>query len=164
MCSRRCEYYLVRLLIGFSLILDRSEEIVRFCSPGAYTARFQRFFLMMSSNIMGIPFPSSLHFSDCAYKSYSYVKACRGYAECVASLDFAFLPTLQEIRISFLWWPVTEWVHWLSHRHLVLITMYSRHDISKSFWPTCSEQLAKNNIKLTDGQGRHWIPRLKDTK
>ncbi|KAF8056032.1 hypothetical protein FPV67DRAFT_690747 [Lyophyllum atratum] len=66
---------------------------------------------------------------------------------CLGEVDFRTLyPALQEIQIYSCKWPTTE------------------RDIikgPKANWVTWSDRLLALGIKLTDGDGKHWRPRLK---
>ncbi|KAJ7651233.1 hypothetical protein FB45DRAFT_1078824 [Roridomyces roridus] len=57
--------------------------------------------------------------------------------------DPAMFPALREIQIRDLKWPTNE------------------RDISKSRIVPLAESLFQRNIKLTNDEGKHWVPRLK---
>ncbi|KAF7350566.1 F-box domain-containing protein [Mycena sanguinolenta] len=61
-------------------------------------------------------------------------------------IDFDMFPALREIQIINLRWPTTE------------------RDISKNSMVPFAEYLLEKNIKLLDGAGKHWIPRLKNAR
>ncbi|KAJ7151715.1 hypothetical protein C8R46DRAFT_1122897 [Mycena filopes] len=61
----------------------------------------------------------------------------------IRALDSTLLPALREIQVFQLYWPTTE------------------REIAKSLWIGSAEYLLAKDIKLTDGHGRHWTPRLK---
>ncbi|KAJ7649499.1 hypothetical protein DFH06DRAFT_1208374 [Mycena polygramma] len=55
-------------------------------------------------------------------------------------------PALREIQIRACKWPTTE------------------RQISKSDWVTFAEAWLKEDVKLTDSAGQHWIPRVKSSR
>ncbi|KAF7346836.1 hypothetical protein MSAN_01822700 [Mycena sanguinolenta] len=61
-------------------------------------------------------------------------------------IDFAMFPALHEIHMPSLRWPITE------------------RDISKNSMVPFAEYLLEKNIKVLDGTGKHWTPRLKSTR
>ncbi|RDB27833.1 hypothetical protein Hypma_002324 [Hypsizygus marmoreus] len=64
-----------------------------------------------------------------------------------SSVDFSALPALRELQIIVCQWPCNE------------------YDIERSVWVQWSSDLAKKwKIRLTDGEGRHWRPRLATPK
>ncbi|KAJ7667033.1 hypothetical protein B0H17DRAFT_1184307 [Mycena rosella] len=62
------------------------------------------------------------------------------------SVDSKHLPALREVCVPDLEWPTTE------------------HGISKNVWVKGAEMLLERGIKLIDGEGVEWRPRLKSAR
>jgi hypothetical protein len=79
----------------------------------------------------------------------------------LSSIRLLRFPNLREIQLPGLRWPTTEYVT-ICCRLLFLFvnTGHLRYDIFTSYWPKCSEKLAKLNVTLTDKDGCYWRPRL----
>jgi hypothetical protein len=76
----------------------------------------------------------------------------------LSSISLPVFPNLCEIQISSLDWPKSEYVQ-VDASLLGLLT-----NLVSDMRPECSELLAKQNDRLTDAKGTHWIPRLKRSR
>ncbi|KAJ7082821.1 hypothetical protein C8R43DRAFT_322752 [Mycena crocata] len=72
--------------------------------------------------------------------------SCNDVDGCAGDVDPTLFPALREIQCCNCVWPKSE------------------RETSKNRWVPLAEALLEKNIKLTDSDGRHWIPRVKNMR